>query len=120
MGGNTAMHMGAEYDYYTIVKILMANGADQTITNEAGSKAIEGLEGGKTGPEAWDNPVTILKTVLDDKAALEDVFQRLEAAKVGEIKKDDLVRIGMAKKKELKEWTAGGFQARFADLVKKH
>merc|ERR550537_2026443 len=63
--GNTALHMGVEYDYYKINKILVAAGADQLIENAEGSKAIQGLGGSKVGPEAWDNPVTILKTIDD-------------------------------------------------------
>jgi hypothetical protein len=117
--GNTALHMGVEYDYYPINKMLLAAGADGSVTNNEDAKAIEGLSGSKTGPEAWDNPVTVLKTVDDDVAALEEVFKALEVSKAEDIKKDELVRVGMMKKKELKKWAEGGFQSRFTDLVRK-
>jgi ankyrin repeat protein len=117
--GNTALHMGVEYDYYQINKILVAAGADQMVENGENAKAIEGLSGTKVGQEKWDNPVTILKTVDDDVGALEEVFKALESAAPEDIKKEELVRVGMAKKKELKAWKDGEFQPRFMKVVSK-
>jgi len=117
--GNTALHMGAEYDYYLICKMLLEAGANKELKNGEGATAITGLSGTKVGPEAWDNPVTIMKTVADDVDALDELFKKLEASKPEDIKKDELVRTGMMKKKELKAWAAGGFQARFTDVVRK-
>jgi hypothetical protein len=97
----------------------MDAGTKTDLTNGEGHKAVHGLGGEKVGPEAWDNPVTILKNIEDSVDSLEEVFKKLESAKPEEISKDQLVRTGMLKKKELKAWTAGGFQARFTDLVKK-
>ena len=39
------------------------------------------------------------------------MFKKLESAKPEDISKDQLVRTGMLKKKELKAWTAGGSAA---------
>jgi hypothetical protein len=105
--GNTALHMGVEYDYYKINQILIGAGADQVVENAEGAKAITGLSGSKVGQEAWDNPVTILKTVKDDLDELNEVFKALENASVEDIKKEELVRVGMAKKRELKAWKDG-------------
>jgi len=117
--GNTALHMGVEYDYYKINQVLVGAGADKSVENNANATAITGLEGSKVGQEAWDNPVTILKTVGDDMDELSEVFKKLEDASAEDIKKDELVRIGMAKKKELKVWKDGEFQPRFMKLVQK-
>jgi hypothetical protein len=117
--GNSALHMGAEYDYYLICKMLLEAGASKELKNGEGAEAIQGLSGTKVGPEAWDNPVTIMKTVADDVDALDELFKKLEQAKPEDIKKDELVKTGMTKKKELKAWAAGGFQARFTDIVRK-
>jgi ankyrin repeat protein len=117
--GNTALHMGVEYDYYKINKILVNAGADQATENAEGSKAIQGLGGSKVGQEAWDNPVTILKTVDDSVDDLNEIFKALESANAEDIKKEELVRIGMAKKKELKAWKDGEFQPRFMKVIQR-
>merc|ERR1719421_2092785 len=101
--------MGVEYDYYKINLVLVNAGADKGIENAEGSKSIEGLGGTKVGMESWDNPVTILKTVEDSVDALNEVFKALEAANSEDIKKEELVRVGMAKKKELTPWKEGEF-----------
>jgi ankyrin repeat protein len=115
--GNTALHMGVEYDYYKINKILVSAGADKAVQNAEGSKAIEGLGSSKVGQEAWDNPVTILKTVDDTQEALDEVFKMLESANAEDIKKEELVRVGMSQKKQLKAWKDGEFQPRFMKIV---
>ena len=63
--------------------------------------------------------MTILKTVGDDMDELSEVFKKLEDASAEDIKKDELVRVGMAKKKELKVWKDGEFQPRFMKIVQK-
>jgi len=117
--GQTALHMGVEYDYYQINKMLLEAGADGSIENNEGAKAIEGISGSKKGPDAWDNPVTILKTVPDEMDALEACMKALELSKPTDLKKEDLVKIGLQKKKDLKKWTEGGFHGRFMEVVKK-
>jgi len=115
--GNTALHMAVEYDYYAICKMLLDAGADGELPNKEGHKSITGLGGSKVGQEAWDNPVTILKGATDEPA-LKHVFELLEAAPKESLKKDELVRVGMMKKKQVDAWMAGGYQPRFMELVK--
>jgi hypothetical protein len=117
--GNTALHMGVEYDYYRINQILVAAGADHAIANIEGHPAIQGLSGAKVGQSAWNNPVTILKTVEDDVVALDAVFALLEDWPAADVKKEELVRVGLARKRDLKAWVEGHFQGRFVRLVAK-
>ena len=42
-------------------KLLLDAKADPNITNTGGHTALTGLEGTKTGLDAWDNPMNILK-----------------------------------------------------------
>merc|ERR1719235_3127582 len=86
--GNTALHMGVEYDYYKINQILVKAGADYAIENSEGHLAIQGISGLKVGENAWNNPVTILKTVEDDVVALDAVFELLEDWPSEDIKKE--------------------------------
>jgi hypothetical protein len=117
--GNTALHMGVEYDYYKINKLLVDAGADTGIENGDGHPAIEGISGSKVGLSAWDNPVTMMKTVQDSMEALEDVFRALETCEKGDVKKEELVRIIMTKRKELRAWKEGDFQTRFMRIAAK-
>jgi len=117
--GNTALHMSVEYEYYQINKTLVDADADTSIVNGDGHPAIEGISGSKVGLSAWDNPVTMMKTVQDDVESLEEVFRVLEGCTKGDLKKEELVRIGMTKKKELRAWKDGGFQARFMSTAAK-
>ena len=59
--GQTPLHMSVEYDMYFQSKLLLDAKADPNITNTAGHTALTGLEGTKTGLDAWDNPMNILK-----------------------------------------------------------
>merc|ERR1719387_3503101 len=117
--GNTALHMGVEYDYYKINKLMVDAGADQEIQNGDGHRAIEGISGSKVGLSAWDNPVTMMRTVRDDVDSLEEVFRALERCSKDEVKKEELVRVGMTKKKELRSWKNGEFQSRFMTIASK-
>merc|ERR1712048_614769 len=76
--GQTALHMSVEYDFYFQSKALLDAGADKERLNQDGCKAILGIEGTKTGVEAWDNPVCILKAA-NEKAEFEEAFVALEA-----------------------------------------
>ena len=82
-------------------------------------KSKELLLRSKVGLSAWDNPVTMMKTVQDNVESLEEVFRVLEGCAKGDLKKEELVRIGMTKKKELRAWKDGGFQARFMSTAAK-
>jgi len=97
--GNTALHMSVEYDYYFTSKFLLAAGADRLESNDAGYLAIHGIEGGKSGHEAWDNPVIILRATSDEDE-LDIPFEGLEMAlKTPElISKENLIKCGLAKK----------------------
>lgn len=98
--GQTALHMSVEYDFYFVSKALVDGGADPNLTNEDGNKAILGIEGSKTGQNAWDNQVTILKCA-NTREELDFAFQELEKglATPELISKADLIQAGMAKKK---------------------
>jgi len=114
--GQTALHMSVAYDLYSITKFLLENGADPKLKNNDGHEAIIGIDGNKTGPEAWDAPLTILKDASDDKEELEIAFQALEGAAPGIIDKASLVQTGLKKKKDCpKNWD----HPRFVDVMKK-
>jgi Ca2+-binding EF-hand superfamily protein len=114
--GQTALHMSVAYDLYSITKFLLDKGADQKLKNGDGHEAILGIDGNKTGPEAWDAPLTKLKDAGDDKEELENAFKALEGAAAGSVDKASLVQTGLQKKKECpKNWD----HARFMAFVKK-
>lgn len=46
--GNTGIHMAIGYDYYECAKLLIENGADAGIINDAGFAGNRGLDGDKT------------------------------------------------------------------------
>ena len=97
----------------------MDAGADTGIANGDGHPAIEGISGSKVGLSAWDNPVTMMKTVDDNMESLEGVFRALETCAKADVKKEELVRIIMTKKKELRAWKDGDFQTRFMRIAAK-
>jgi hypothetical protein len=117
--GNTPLHMGVEYDYYKINKTIVDAGADQNLENTEGHRAIEGISGSKVGLSSWDNPVTMMRTVEDKVESLEEVFRALETCSKEDLMKEDLVRVGMTKKKELRAWKDGEFQPRFMKIAAK-
>jgi len=110
--GNTALHMAVEYDMYKISKLLRDNGASDIIENSEGSKAINGLSNTKLGDDAWDSPLTILKSTIDDPADIKEALDNLrKAAKDGKApEKGALVMTGMQKKKLFKHWDHAAFQ----------
>merc|ERR1712039_732311 len=78
--GNTALHMSVEYDFYFQSEVLINAGADKEVQNAEGHLAITGIEGSKTGSQAWDNPVNILKAAGDDAEQLGLALASLESA----------------------------------------
>jgi len=98
--GLTALHMSAEYDFYFVSRLLLDSGAESHIMNEAGSKAINGIDGGKTGEESWDNPVTVLKAATTQEQ-LEIAFVLLDKAldTPEHVSKERLIQTGLLKKK---------------------
>jgi len=114
--GQTALHMSVAYDLYSITKFLLGKGADPKVKNGDGHEALLGIDGNKTGPEAWDSPLTMLKDAGDDKEELQAAFKALEGAAPGSIDKASLVQTGLQKKKECpKNWD----HPRFVDIMKK-
>jgi hypothetical protein len=98
--GQTPLHMSVGYDFYFVSKFLVDEGADKELRNQDGHKAIEGIDGGKTGQEAWDNPVTVLKaakTAEELDIALTELEKALATPEL--ISKEQLVQTGMLKKR---------------------
>eukprot|EP00391_Amoebophrya_sp_Ameob2_P006997 CAMPEP_0178991820 /NCGR_PEP_ID=MMETSP0795-20121207/5752_1 /TAXON_ID=88552 /ORGANISM="Amoebophrya sp., Strain Ameob2" /LENGTH=264 /DNA_ID=CAMNT_0020683595 /DNA_START=182 /DNA_END=976 /DNA_ORIENTATION=- len=109
--GQTALHMSVEYDCYHQNVFLLAHGADVEKENADGHPALLGIDGKKTGMDAWDSPVNLLKSVSNEEE-MRAAFEALEqAAADGEvIDKAMLAQTGMKKKKEHKDWwDAKGF-----------
>ncbi|CAD7942871.1 unnamed protein product [Amoebophrya sp. A25] len=96
--GQTPLHMSVEYDFYYQNVFLMEKGASKDLKNGEGHPAILGIDGGKTGHEAWDNPMTLLKSV-SDKESMDAAFKALEGAKAEDVDKAVLAQTGMKKKK---------------------
>merc|ERR1712151_670933 len=91
-------------------KLLLEDGADPDAVNLAGHKAMTGVDGGKTGTDSWDNPVTILQAANDDPEQLDVAFTALEKADADSIDKASLAMAGMKKRKECKvNWNADRF-----------
>jgi len=116
--GNTPLHMSVEYDFYFAAKALLAANADVNIVNNDGNKAISGIDGGKVGANAFDNPVNILKAAMT-KEQFEEAFAKLEDAQVngGAVDKAELIQAGMQKKK--KSGQDGWDHKRFMQLTAK-
>lgn len=107
----TALHMSVEYDFYAQTKFLLENGADKELKNGDGHPAILGIDGGKSGPDAWDAPIKKFKEVKDE-ASMKEAFAVLEAAKAEDIDKAVLVQTGMKLKKEFAAfWDQKAFMA---------
>jgi len=108
--GQTALHMSVQYDCYFQSKFLIDNGADTKLTNGDGFEALLGIEGNKVEGEAWDHPLTMLKSA-GNREELDQAFAALEAADPATIDKAALAQTGMAKKRALKDiWDVKRFQ----------
>ncbi|CAD7932692.1 unnamed protein product [Amoebophrya sp. A120] len=75
--GQTALHMSVEYDFYYQNLFLLENGADKTLKNGDGHAAILGIDGGKSGVEAFDGPMIKLKAIRDQKGMEEAYFDMI-------------------------------------------
>lgn len=110
--GQTPLHMSVEYDFYFQSRVLLSFGADPKKLNTDGHLAETGLDGNKTGQQAWDNPLNILKAAGNDKEQLDFALATLEKADSAVLDKGGLVQIGMMKNRLCKEnWDAPRFQA---------
>jgi hypothetical protein len=98
--GQTPLHMSVEYDMHFVSRFLLDSGADGELKNEDGHKAILGIDGGKQGVEAWDNPVTILRAATAQEE-LDLAFEALDKALATPeiISKEQLIQVGLSKKK---------------------
>ena len=82
-GGNTALHMAREYDYYYTCQVLVEAGADGTIVNGNGSVANLGIEG-KVDVASFLPAVTDAANVDELKVALQGLIDQGEAVDRGE------------------------------------
>jgi ankyrin repeat protein len=110
--GATALHMAVAYDMYFVVEALLAGKADPTIKNEAGNEAITGLDGDKTGADAWDSGFSILQSA-NTAAMAEAALEKIAANPEG-IDKAKFAQTGMKKKKEIKDFP----KDKFTELMK--
>lgn len=114
--GQTALHMSVEYDMYFQSKLLLEAKADPNIANKAGHSALTGLEGSKTGLDAWDNPMNILKAAEDKEEEMSAAFEALEKADPKDLDRSILAQTGMKKRKQCpKHWQP----ERFKEIVQK-
>lgn len=114
--GQTALHMSVEYDFHFLSKYLLDKGADPKVKNGDGFEALCGIGGGKTGSDAWDSPLNIMRNAGDNEEELECAFAALEAADPASLDKALVVQMGMKKGKECKDnWD----KSRFLQLANK-
>eukprot|EP00746_Dinoflagellata_sp_MGD_P008040 gnl/MRDRNA2_/MRDRNA2_116027_c0_seq1.p1 gnl/MRDRNA2_/MRDRNA2_116027_c0~~gnl/MRDRNA2_/MRDRNA2_116027_c0_seq1.p1 ORF type:complete len:246 (+),score=60.97 gnl/MRDRNA2_/MRDRNA2_116027_c0_seq1:96-833(+) len=110
--GATALHMAVAYDSYFVVEALLAGNANPTIKNEAGNESITGLDGDKTGADAWDSGFNMLLSA-NTAAMAEAALAKIEANPEG-IDKAKFAQTGMKKKKEIQDFP----KDKFAELMK--
>lgn len=99
--GQTPLHMAVEYDFYFVAKFMIDHGADKDLENNDGHKAVLGIDGLKSGAQAWNNVVTILKAALTEEQ-MAHAFAELDkaiATAPESIDKGELVQAGMTKKR---------------------
>jgi ankyrin repeat protein len=108
--GNTAMHMAIAYDYFETVDALLQNGADPTITNDAGFEASRGLENDKSA-------AMVAVAVATDEASILKAFDLVEAKK-DECEKSKFVALCLARKKVVGDKWTEAVKTRMADLMK--
>merc|ERR1711957_233117 len=112
--GQTPLHMSVEYDFYWQSKMLRVAGAIDNMQNHDGHPAICGIDGGKVGIDAWDAPINMLKASATPER-LQEAFTAMEALSLEErckLDKVQVIQIGLAKKKALKDvWDHARFTA---------
>ncbi len=79
---------------------MLKSGAHCEIMNDSGHKATHSIDGGKTGENAYDNAVTILRAA-GTREQLDIALSELEKPSSDPelISKEMLIQTGMAKKK---------------------
>lgn len=108
---NTALHMAMEYDCYWCAVSLITAGADKSVTNCDGFKAITGINGEQalsgfmafTSAHNSNHLIEALKMILEEKN--------------GDIIKSDLVQAWLKHKKERKECITDETQTKFKEVM---
>jgi len=112
--GQTALHMSVAYDMYEQTKFLLEKGAKKDIKNVDGNESITGIDGDKTGVNAWDGPMVLIQCAQNSGDVANALGKLEEAIKTdaAAFDKAALVQTGMARKKALgAEWDAKRFMA---------
>jgi hypothetical protein len=107
--GATPLHMAVAYDHYFVVEALLAANADRTLKNTAGNEAITGLDGDKTGSNAWDSGFNMLQSA-SDAAMAEAALAKIEANPEG-VDKAKLAQVGMQKKEGIPDFPKDKYTA---------
>jgi hypothetical protein len=112
--GATALHMAVAHDHYFVVEALLAANADGTIKNAAGNEAITGLDGDKTGSNAWDSGLNMLQSA-SDAAMAEAALAKIEANPEG-VDKAKVAQAGMQKKADIPDFPIDKYTALIQSL----
>jgi hypothetical protein len=112
--GATALHMAVAYDHYFVVEALLAANADRTLKNTAGNEAITGLDGDKTGSNAWDSGFNMLQSA-SDAAMAEAALAKIEANPEG-VDKAKVAQAGMQKKADIPDFPIDKYTALIQSL----
>jgi len=106
--GQTPLHMAVGYDYYAVVQLLLAAGADENMVNSADIPAHAGLEG--------DKSIGYCALVsAKSKAEADKAFEMLEQ-RPGKLNKAEYVKTGLSLKKKIADWPQDSFKAVLAKL----
>jgi len=110
--GTTALHMAKAYDYFWCARLILAAGANPDLLNEAGFKAVDGIDGDKVGLD-WIPALTSAHTADELDEALTGLMTQEN------VDKSALVMGGMQKKKSAKDIWTPEVQERFKEICKK-
>jgi len=109
--GQTPLHMSIGYDFYEQSEYLLDKGADKDALNEAGHKAITGIDGDHVGVWEWKSAMNLFKAISNEET-LETALQALENCPDDMLDKLSLAQHGMKMKKAYPEvWPKERFQA---------
>jgi len=111
-GGQTALHMAMEYDYYECVNTLVGAGADKSLKNTAGHEAWNGIDGGKV----YHVVALAAAKSSEDHLSNLDALLADEEAKT-RIDKAELVQIRMKHKKDEECHWNNEVEGKFKELL---
>ena len=98
------MHMAVEYDYYDIVQVLIAAGADQAATNQDGHEARTGIDGNKCIEFVAFVAASSAKEL---KASLQELLNVVTSGQRKLVDKATFAQTGLRHKRERKaEWVS--------------